>query len=83
MDYGKNDSLIKLLYTIAQGNLDQIMGEETEKLEAVKNICDISKIQLQKVKKTPGTRRQSFKQKSIELCGRHFVVFTATEKEIL
>lgn len=27
------------------------MGEETEKLEAVKNICDISEIQLQKVKK--------------------------------
>ncbi|EIE84381.1 hypothetical protein RO3G_09091 [Rhizopus delemar RA 99-880] len=41
-------TLIKLLYTIAQGNLDQIMGEETEKLEAVKNICDISEIQLQK-----------------------------------
>lgn len=51
LDYGKNDSLIKLLYTIAQGNLDQIMGEETEKLEAVKNIYDISEIQLQKVKK--------------------------------
>ncbi|KAI8082498.1 uncharacterized protein B0P05DRAFT_508273 [Gilbertella persicaria] len=27
------------------------MGEETEKLEAVKNICDISEIQLQKRRK--------------------------------
>ncbi|KAI9483767.1 MAG: hypothetical protein EXX96DRAFT_616733 [Benjaminiella poitrasii] len=35
LDYGKNDSFIKLLYTIAQANLDQTMGEETEKLEAV------------------------------------------------
>jgi hypothetical protein len=32
LDCGKNASLIKLIYTIAQGKLDQIAGEETKKL---------------------------------------------------
>ncbi|KAI7871955.1 uncharacterized protein EV154DRAFT_556542 [Mucor mucedo] len=63
LDYGNNDSLMKLLYAIAQRNLDQIIGEETEKLEAVKNICDISETQLQKVKKNAWNKKIKFQTK--------------------
>ncbi|KAI7897586.1 uncharacterized protein BX663DRAFT_444794 [Cokeromyces recurvatus] len=49
--YGKNDSFVKLLYSIAHDNLDQLVGEEAEKLEAINKICSISEIQLRKIKK--------------------------------
>lgn len=50
LDYGRNDSLVKLLYSIAHNNLDQLIGEEAEKLEAIDNICSIGEIQLHKIK---------------------------------
>ncbi|KAI8977682.1 hypothetical protein BDF20DRAFT_876304 [Mycotypha africana] len=67
---------MRLLYAITQGNLDQLMGEETEKLEAVKSICNITEIQLQKVKKCLEQRSKVSNKKALGYV-RHFVVFTA------
>ncbi|KAI8090344.1 hypothetical protein BDF21DRAFT_320822, partial [Thamnidium elegans] len=50
LDYGKNDKTVKLLYSIAHTNLEQLSGEEEEKLEAISNICNSNQIQLQKIK---------------------------------
>ncbi|KAI7906750.1 uncharacterized protein BX663DRAFT_534801 [Cokeromyces recurvatus] len=38
LDYEKNDSFVKLLYSIAHDNLDQLVGEEAEKLDAIRDI---------------------------------------------
>lgn len=57
LDYGRNDSLVKLLYSIAHDNLDQLVGEEAERLEAINKICSISEIQLREIKKMPRKRR--------------------------
>lgn len=51
LDYGKNDKTVKLLYSIAHANVEQLSGEEDEKLEAISNICNSSQIQLQKIKR--------------------------------
>lgn len=50
LDYGKNDKSVRLLYSIAHANLEQLSGEEDEKLEAINNICSSSQIQLHKIK---------------------------------
>jgi hypothetical protein len=57
LDYGKNDFFVRLLYSIAHTNLEQLIGEEAEKLEAINNICSGSEIQLREIKKMPGKRR--------------------------
>ncbi|KAI8641165.1 hypothetical protein BD408DRAFT_433503 [Parasitella parasitica] len=51
LDYGKNDKWVRLLYSIAHANLEQLSGEEDEKLEAISNICTSSQIQLHKIKR--------------------------------
>jgi hypothetical protein len=51
LDYGRNDKSVRLLYSIAHANLEQLSGEEDEKLEAISNICSSSQIQLHKIKR--------------------------------
>ncbi|CEG76786.1 hypothetical protein RMATCC62417_11638 [Rhizopus microsporus] len=50
LDYGKHDNTIKLLYTIAQGNIKEALGTEDEKLKGISNICDNADSQLIKIK---------------------------------
>ncbi len=40
-----------MLYFIANSNLEQLIGEESEKLESINNICNITETQLTKIKK--------------------------------
>lgn len=65
LEYGRNDSLVKLLYSIAHDNLDQLIGEEAEKLEAIDKICSISEIQLHKIKQCLEKGDEASKKKSL------------------
>lgn len=65
LEYGKNDSLVKLLYSIAHDNLGQLIGEEAENWEAINNICGITEIQLHKVKKCREKGDEASKKKSL------------------
>jgi hypothetical protein len=40
-----------LLYFIANSNLEQLIGEESEKLESINNTCNNTETQLTKIKK--------------------------------
>lgn len=65
LDYGRNDSLVKLLYSIAHDNLDQLIGEEAERLEAINKICSISEVQLREIKKCLEKGDEASKKKSL------------------
>ncbi|GAA5808633.1 hypothetical protein MFLAVUS_002025 [Mucor flavus] len=65
LDYGKNDKTVKLLYSIAHANLEQLSGEEDEKLQAINNICNSSQMQLQKIKRCFEKGDEASKEKAL------------------
>ncbi|KAI9360268.1 hypothetical protein BD770DRAFT_319080, partial [Pilaira anomala] len=48
--YAKEDPFRRVLYAIANRNLGDIVGEESKKLDAIGKVCDITEIQLNKIK---------------------------------
>ncbi|KAI7907728.1 uncharacterized protein BX663DRAFT_9563 [Cokeromyces recurvatus] len=48
LDCGSDDSTMKLLYKVAMIYVQQLVGEETEKAEAIKLICDNTENQIEK-----------------------------------
>ncbi|CAO3703384.1 unnamed protein product [Rhizopus stolonifer] len=83
LDYEKNAKTVRLLYSFANANLEQLSREEIEKLEAISNICDTSQIQLQKIKRCLEKGNEASNEKGIKLCRRYFGVLAMTKKKIL
>ncbi|PHZ18024.1 uncharacterized protein RHIMIDRAFT_233439 [Rhizopus microsporus ATCC 52813] len=50
LDYGKHDNTIKPLYTIAKGNIMEVLGTGDEKLKRISDICDNADSQFIKIK---------------------------------
>ncbi|ORE17769.1 hypothetical protein BCV71DRAFT_286622, partial [Rhizopus microsporus] len=50
LDYGKHDNTMKLLYTIAQSDIKEVLGTEEENMKGISNICDNTDSQLIKIK---------------------------------
>lgn len=69
------------IHTNNDANLDQLIGEEDQKLQAISDICSNRQVQLYKVKRCIEKGDEVSKRKGIKLCRRCSGILKTTEKK--